>query len=129
MSYLFTECEEGSGGVYVVRRFSADFGGTEFLPGQRVKYLGRHDDPERGPMVKFEFDRVVYTAAANLFVSEQTWAGLMKVFGDEVKRNQPAADNNSTSQLPGWLMTVGIIMVVSFGLWIAIGVMAALSGK
>lgn len=129
MSYLFTECENGSGGVYVIRRFSADFGATEFLPGQRVKYLGRCDDPERGPMVKFEFDRAVYTAASNLFVSEETWAGLIKVFAAELKKSQPAADNNCAGQLPGWVMTAGMIVVISLGLWIAIGVMAALSGK
>lgn len=129
MSYLFTECEEGSGGVYVIRRFSADFGATEFLPGQRVKYLGRCDDPERGPMMKFEFGGAVYTAVSSLFVSEQTWAGLMKVFGTAVKKNEPAADNNCAGQLPGWVMTAGLIVLISLGLWIAIGVMAALSGK
>lgn len=145
MSYLLNESNPGCG-LYVIREMvgAGTKNGvtgpvTTLLPGMRVKFLGYEWNPLRGQdsrslvptwMVRFEHGGYEYLASHDLFVSEKAWADLMQFFGSEFKKNLPAADNNYTpSKWRGWIETAAIMLLISFGLWVLFGIMAAAGGK
>ncbi|MEV9001372.1 hypothetical protein AB0094_28555, partial [Klebsiella pneumoniae] len=91
-----------------------------FLVGQRVKYLGYEWYEKRKPgdttslepvwMILFEADGRKYRATQDFFLHETAWAGLMETFAEEVKKRQPAADNNSAKgRLSTVLEVTGIV--------------------
>ena len=138
MSHLFSECY-ANGGLYVIREFWCRDPDDptclkRFLPGQRVKYLGHEFNTQalagegkgEAPVwtVKFEAGRHEYEAAHDFFVSEVAWGHLMKFFGDQLKKNEPAADNNSgRSKYGGWGETALIVIGVSIGFWLLMGLL------
>jgi hypothetical protein len=135
MSRTILESKPGDG-LYVTEKFYAREPGLVnqdrcFLVGQRVKYLGYEWYSKRKPedttsldpvwMIRFEADGRQYKATQDFFLHSDAWHGLMQVFAEEVKKRQPAADNNYDPNKYGWVMTALMLLAISAFLWLVLG--------
>lgn len=137
MSRVIIDSQPGDG-LYVLESFNASPKGEafswdtakEFITSQRVKYVDfrwkdsrdQYDHQNLQPtwMITFEDGGVQYEATHDYFITQDAWAGLMRVFGNQVKKTEPKADNKSTGRDWNWLLTLVYIVMLGWFIWLVV---------